>query len=166
MTFRDHDRESVVPRRGRRAVTLTMGACVMSAWVIGSLGTPTVGPQSLDPVGLIAPSRVHARCAVIPLETEIARARYVVEARVTSVQAHSATLEVLASWKGRAPRTLSLGFSGRSHPLRRVGDRPVVAFVMGHRDDQLTLYPCGATGAVEDSLLEALVAAGLRRTTL
>lgn len=101
---------------------------------------------------------------LIPLETEIARSRYVLEVEVVRLDAHAALLRVRASWKGRPPETITVSFSARSHPLRRGGaDTTHIVFVHGASDERLTIYPCGASGILDPAMTEALRAAGLTR---
>lgn len=116
---------------------------------------------------LTAVSRAQARCVPIPLSDEIARARYVVEARVSSIDAHAAVLEVLATWKGRPTRTLTVSFARQSHALRSArADTVLVVFAQGPNDAHLLVYPCGATSPLTPELAEELAHEGLRRTAL
>ena len=62
---------------------------VLVALAVGATGASLLGA---------APGLAY--CVPISVTEEVARARYVVEARVVSRDAHAAVLEVLAAWKG------------------------------------------------------------------
>ncbi len=117
-------------------------------------------------LGVVARSAA-ARCMQIPLETEVERSRYVIEVAVLRVDAHAALLRTRASWKGTPPETLTVSFSGRSHPLRRVAeDTTHIVFPHGSSDARLSLYPCGASGILDAAMTDALRALGLTRRAL
>ncbi|MBN8615271.1 MAG: hypothetical protein J0L92_32040 [Deltaproteobacteria bacterium] len=132
-----------------------------------------VSSVTLSVLGALALERTFtrevalARCASISLATEIELSRYVIEVNVLRVDAHAALLDVRASWKGSPPDTLTVSFSGRSHPLRRgAADTIHLVFARGASDTRLTLYPCGASGILDASMIDALRAAGLTRRAI
>jgi hypothetical protein len=107
------------------------------------------------------PSRVLAYCVTISLGEEIVRARYVVEARVVSLDAHAAVLEVIATWKGAPTPRLTVSFVRQTTALRTARpDTVLVVFAQGPNDAHLMVYPCGATSP----LAPELAAAALTRT--
>lgn len=125
-----------------------------------------VSTLAISSIGVLAlePSRALARCVPIPLAIEIDRSRYVIEVEVERLDAHAAHVRVLASWKGSPPSSLTISFSGRSHPLRHGGPDAVhLVFAQGASDARLMIYPCGASGLLEASMTDALRAAGLTR---
>lgn len=110
-------------------------------------------------------SAVLARCVPITLAEEIARARYVVEARVSSLDAHAAVLEVLAAWKGAPPTQITVSFVRQTTALRSArAESVLVVFAQGPNDAHLMVYPCGATSPLTAELTAELAAAGLART--
>jgi hypothetical protein len=112
-----------------------------------------------------APARAY--CVPISLTEEVARARYVVEARVVSLDAHAAVLEVIAAWKGRPTPRLTVSFVRQTVALRTARpDTVLVVFAQGPNDAHLMVYPCGATSALSPELAAELAAAGLTRTPL
>ena len=106
-----------------------------------------------------------AYCVPISVTEEVARARYVVEARVVSRDAHAAVLEVLAAWKGTPTPRLTVSFVRQTTALRTARPETVlVVFAQGPNDAHLMVYPCGATSALSPELTAQLAAAGLTRT--
>ena len=104
-------------------------------------------------------------CVPISLTEEVARARYVVEARVVSLDAHAAVLEVIAAWKGTPSPRLTVSFVRQTVALRTARPETVlVVFAQGPNDAHLMVYPCGATSALSPELTAELAAAGLTRT--
>jgi anti-sigma factor RsiW len=114
---------------------------------------------------LALPSPLRACCVPISLGEEIVRARYVVEARVVSLDAHAAVLEVIAAWKGTPTPRLTVSFVRQTVALRTARpDTVLVVFAQGPNDAHLMVYPCGATSALVPELAAPLAAAGLTRT--
>jgi hypothetical protein len=110
-------------------------------------------------------SHALARCVPISLAEEVARARYVVEARVVSLDAHAAVLEVIAAWKGTPTPRLTVSFVRHTTALRTARpDTVLVVFAQGPNDAHLMVYPCGATSVLAPELAAELAAAGLTRT--
>ena len=108
-----------------------------------------------------------AYCVPISVTEEVARARYVVEARVVSRDAHAAVLEVIAAWKGRPTPRLTVSFVRQTVALRTARPETVlVVFAQGPNDAHLMVYPCGATSALSPELTTELAAAGLTRSPL
>lgn len=141
-------------RSSRRSFVTALG--------LSGLGVSWAGVLAIDRA--LVRDVAAAQCVPIPLAVEIDRSRYVIEVEVERFDAHAAHVRVLASWRGSPPRSLTISFSGRSHPLRRGGPEAVhLVFAQGASDARLMIYPCGASGLLEASMTDALRAAGLTR---